>query len=156
MAQNRDELAGVLAHESGHMVLHHVAHMMAKADTANLLGGLGSILGQILLGPIVSYGTDMALQTGGTAVMNNLSRHIEAQADEEGAHIVAATNVFNPYGMIWFFEKLHSQFGDKGAFWERNHPFDEARIADLKRLFAAEPQTFGKFRDTEALDVAYW
>ena len=25
LAQNRDELAGVLAHETGHMVLHHVA-----------------------------------------------------------------------------------------------------------------------------------
>ena len=156
LAENRDELAGVLAHESGHMVLHHVAKLMSKAETAGLLGALGSIIGQILLGPIVSYGTDYALQTGGNAVMNNLSRHVEAQADEEGAHIVAATNLYNPYGMIWFFEKLKTRFGDKGAFWERNHPFDDARIADLRHLFASEPQTFGKFRDTEALDVAYW
>ncbi len=156
MARNRDELAGVMAHEAGHMAKHHVARLYSRAQTAGLLGSLGSILGQILLGPIASIGTDAALSTTQNAVFNNLSRHDEADADEEGARIVAATNLYNPYGMIWFFDTLRKTYGEKGAFWERDHPFDSARIADLEHLFRSEPQTFGKFANTMQSDVAYW
>ena len=95
----------------------------------------------------------------GTAVSAqdlNVSRHIEAQADEEGARIAAATNVLNPYGLIWFFNTMTAVYGEHGALWERSHPFDSARVADLEHLFASAPETFGKFDKTDKKDVAYW
>jgi predicted Zn-dependent protease len=156
LANNRDELGGVLAHETGHMLLHHVLRRMRNASVANTIGTILSIPAQILLGPLASIGAGYAIDTVGNAQNANLSRHIEAQADEEGARIMAASNELNPYGMIWFFEVMTKKYGDRGTFWLSDHPFSSARIADLKALFASDPQTFGKFHDSKAADDVYW
>ncbi len=111
LAKNRDELAGVLAHETGHMVLHHVAQRMAALQKKSTVASIGSILAQIVLGPLagaaVDYGSQYAV-AGSDAAQ---SRHIEAQADEEGARIMAATGQFNPWGMVWFFQMMTETYG---------------------------------------------
>lgn len=156
LARNRDELAGVLAHETGHMVLHHVAKHMAAAQRTGTLASIGSILGRILLGPIGGMGVDYGLENIYAGTDANLSRHIEAQADEEGARIVAATNTYNPWGMVWFFQIMTATYGPGQASWLRDHPLDQARIADLERIFRDEPQTFDRYKDTQQKDIAYW
>ena len=156
LARNRDELAGVLAHESGHMVLHHVAKRIANGNKVGTLASIGSILAQVLVGPLAGAGADYALQNLYAGQDANLSRHIEAQADEEGARIVAATNVYNPYGLIWFFEKMTATYGAGKAGFLVDHPLDRQRIDDLRHLFATDVATFGKYKDTQQRDVAYW
>ncbi len=156
MAKNRDELAGVLAHETGHMVLHHVAKRIANAQRANTIGTILSIPAQILLGPLGSLPAGALLDALQNAQDANLSRHIEAQADEEGARILAATPSYNPYGMIWFFQTMTKTFGDKGTYWSRDHPFDSARISDLKNLFASNPSLFAKYDATDLSAETYW
>jgi len=156
LAKNRDELGGVLAHETGHMVLHHVAKSMRTGSFLGTATQIGSILANILLGPLGGAAADYATGTAAEAHYMNMSRHIEAEADEEGARIAAATNYLNPYGMIWFFQTMTATYGDKGAFWQRSHPFDQARITDLESLFVRYPDVFGKFKDTKQRDVAYW
>ena len=160
MASNRDELGGVLGHESGHMIEHHVAKRLAKLQTMSILATLGTILtsvvvpgvGGILASDAANYGSSMLMQ-GEDA---NISRHIESQADMVGSNIVAGTGVLNPYGMIWFFEKMTKKFGPGQTFWLRDHPLDAQRIAGLKEHFAKNPEVFGKFKDTEAIDEVYW
>jgi predicted Zn-dependent protease len=156
LAKNRDELAGVLAHETGHMVLHHVAKHMDALQKKSTAAQIGSILAQIVLGPLagaaVDYGSQFAV-AGSDAAQ---SRHIEAQADEEGARILAATGQFNPWGMVWFFQIMTATYGPGQASWMRNHPLDEQRIDDLVNEFHNDPATFGKFKDTQQKDVAYW
>jgi beta-barrel assembly-enhancing protease len=156
LAKNRDELAGVLSHETGHMVLHHVAKHAADAQKTGTFAQIGSVLAQILLGQIagaaVGYGLDNAY-AGHDA---SLSRKIEAEADEEGARIMAATGQFNPWGMIWFFQIMSETYGPGQASWLRDHPLDELRIADLEHEFRANPDMFGKFKNTQQKDVAYW
>ena len=154
--QNRDQLAGVLGHETGHMVLHHVAKRIDNSKKVGTLATIGSILAHILVGPLAGAGADYTLQNLYAGQDANLSRHIEAQADEEGARIVAATNVYNPYGMIWFFERMSATYGPGRAGYFTSHPLDAQRIADLKRLFAQDVATFGKFQDSVQRDVAYW
>jgi predicted Zn-dependent protease len=156
MAKNRDELAGVLAHETGHMVLHHVAQRMAALQKKSTAAQIGSILAQIVLGPLagaaIDYGSQFAV-AGSDAAQ---SRHIEAQADEEGARIMAATGLFNPWGMVWFFQLMTEEYGAGQNFWLRDHPIDDARIADLEHQFKANPDVYGKYKDTQQKDVAYW
>lgn len=156
LAKNRDELAGVLAHETGHMVLHHVAQRMAALQKKNTAASVGSILAQIVLGPLagaaIDYGSQYAV-AGSDAAQ---SRHIEAQADEEGARIMAATGQYNPYGLIWFFQIMTETYGPGQNSFLRDHPIDEARITDLEHQFAANPAVFGKYKDTGQKDVAYW
>lgn len=156
LAANRDELAGVLAHESGHMVLHHVAKRIANENTSNTIGTILSVPAQIFLGPLGGLGAQYALNQMQTAQDMNLSRHIEAAADEEGARIIAGTNDFNPHGMIWFFHTMIKTYGDNGSYWQRSHPFSSARIADLNNLFATNPQLFAKYDATDKTDEVYW
>jgi beta-barrel assembly-enhancing protease len=156
LAKNRDELAGVLAHETGHMVLHHVAQRMAALQKKSTAAQIGSILAQVVLGPLagaaIDYGSQYAV-AGSDAAQ---SRHIEAQADEEGARIMAATGQFNPYGLVWFFQIMTETYGPGANFWLRDHPIDEARITDLEHQFTAHPDVFGKYKNTLQKDVAYW
>jgi predicted Zn-dependent protease len=156
LAKNRDELAGVLAHEAGHMVLHHVAKHMAAANKMNTVATVGSILAQVFAGPLGGAAAGYGMQNAGERGDANLQRHIEAQADEEGARIIAATNTFNPYGMIWFFQTMTETYGTGQADWSRSHPLDQQRIDDLRNELAADPQVFGKFKDTQQREVAYW
>src|ERR1700686_4718278 len=140
LAKNRDELAGVLAHETGHMVLHHVAQHMASLQKKSTVAQVGSILAQIVLGPLagaaVDYGSQYAV-AGSDAAQ---SRHIEAQADEEGARIMVATGEYNPWGMVWFFQLMTETYGPGQSYWLRDHPVDEARIADLEHQFRTKPE----------------
>jgi predicted Zn-dependent protease len=156
LARNRDELAGVLAHEAGHMVLHHVAKEMAEANAVGTGQQIGSILGNIFLGPLGGFAAENALNAAAQAKMASRTRQIEAQADEEGAKILAATNDFNPYGLLWFFNVMTAQYGPGKKNWLTSHPLDQERIDDLRHFMAARPETFGKYKDTNAVDVAYW
>src|SRR6202040_1493947 len=78
LARNRDELAGVLAHECGHMVLHHVAKRIDNGKKIGTLATIGSVLAQILVGPLAGAGADYALQNLQAGQDANLSRHIES------------------------------------------------------------------------------
>ena len=156
LAKNKDELAGVLAHEAGHMVLHHVAKHMASLQKKSTVASIGSVLAQVVLGPLagaaVDYGSQYAV-AGSDAAQ---SRHIEAEADEEGARIMAATGQYNPYGMVWFFQIMSEAYGPGQNSWLRDHPLDEARITDLQNQFKANPSVFGKYADTKQKEAVYW
>ncbi|HEY0614797.1 MAG TPA: M48 family metalloprotease [Candidatus Elarobacter sp.] len=156
MAKNKDELAGVLAHETGHMVLHHVAQRLAALQKKSTAATIGSILAQVVLGPIAGAAVDYGSQYAVAGTDAAQSRHIEAQADEEGARIMAATGQFNPWGMVWFFQTMTEAYGPGQNFWLRDHPIDAARIQDLENQFKANPAVFGKWKDTGQKDVSYW
>jgi predicted Zn-dependent protease len=160
MASNRDELGGVLGHEAGHMIEHHVAKRMAKLQTMGILATIGTILTSIVVpgagGVLATDATSYASSWLAAGEDANISRHIESQADMVGADIVAETGVLNPWGMVWFFEKMTKKFGPGQAYWLRDHPLDATRIAGLEEHFKKNPALFGKFKDTEAIDAVYW
>lgn len=160
MASNRDELGGVLGHECGHMIEHHVAKRFAKLQTMGILASIGSILTAIVVpgvgGILASNAADYASNMAISGVDANVSRHIESQADAVGSEIVAETGVLNPWGMVWFFEKMTKEYGPGQNSWLMNHPLDATRIAGLKEHFKQNPQLFGKFKDTEAVYEVYW
>jgi len=156
LAKNKDELAGVLAHETGHMVLHHVAQHISALQKKSTIASIGSILAQILVGPLAGAAFDYGSQYAVAGSDAAQSRHIEAQADEEGARIMAATNQYNPWGMVWFFQTMTETYGPGQNFWLRSHPLDNQRIVDLENQFKANPAVFGKYTDTKQKDVAYW
>jgi predicted Zn-dependent protease len=156
LAKNKDELAGVLAHETGHMVLHHVAKRIDNANKIGTLAQIASVAATIFAGSLGGMAADYGLENLGAAQDANLSRHIEAQADEEGARIMAATGVYNPWGLVWFFQTMTATYGAGQATWMRDHPLDQQRIDDLEHLFASDPAVFGRYKDTQQRDVAYW
>jgi predicted Zn-dependent protease len=138
------------------MVLHHVAQHMASLQKKSTVAQVGSILARVVLGSIVGAAVDYGSQYAVAGSDAAQSRHIEAQADEEGARIMAATNQYNPWGMVWFFQIMSESYGPGQNSWLRDHPLDQARIDDLQNQFRRNPEVFGKYKDTKAKDTAYW
>jgi predicted Zn-dependent protease len=156
LAKNRDELAGVLAHETGHMVLHHVAKRIANEQKASVATTAAQVLGGIFGGWVGSNAAGYLSSLGAAKQDANLSQHIEAQADEEGARIMAATKEYNPYGLIWFFQIMTATYGAGQKNWLMDHPVDSARIEDLRNLLTGNPKIFSMWKDTEQGDQVYW
>jgi predicted Zn-dependent protease len=138
--QNREELAGVLCHETSHDIHHDVVNNMQKDQTTGaLIGILGAITGLNRSG-FGQLGENLAY----TLQTNNFSRDVEHNADAKGA-VTCAQAGYNPWGMIWLFQNFEK--ADTGGTMEAlsDHPTDQHRIDDLKREFAANPALFGKF-----------
>src|SRR5512141_1456547 len=74
-----DELAGVLGHEIGHVVLRHSIKQMEKAQGANV----GVTLACVLTNICANQAAAAAINIGGTAVFARFSRQDELEADQE-------------------------------------------------------------------------
>lgn len=129
-ADNEDELAAVVGHETGHLVLGHVMNRIHQAQMYNLgLGILGLFIhsaGQANLANILANYSYL-----------NFNRQQEYQADDAGVKLAARAG-YNPWGAVWFFRKLEKMSGNAG--WEQyvqDHPSSEDRISRLERNNAA-------------------
>jgi len=125
-ARSPDELAGVLAHEMGHVAARHSLHKLMEQL------GIGFFFG-VLLGDI-STGT--AAVAGETLLLLSYSRDLENEADDLGLARLAAAGL-NPRGLADLFERLEGKSGQVPD-WMRllsTHPLDAARVAK----FAAAP-----------------
>jgi beta-barrel assembly-enhancing protease len=117
------ELAGVIAHEIGHVVAHHSAKKLTKQATdeqqaeqwrnsnSKFLRWLGSSSGS-------GYGQAA------------FSREAEEQADRLAVHIAYDAGL-DPRGFAWFFQKLESIAPSSRKSWDlmaRTHPFSIDRL----------------------------
>ena len=138
--QNKEELAGVLCHETSHDIHHDVVNNNAKDQT------LGAVIG--LLGALTGLSSSSIGQLGENAAYtlqsNRFSRTVESAADRKGAQTCAQAG-FNPWGMVWLFRNFEA--ADTGGSMEvlSDHPNDQHRIAALENQFASDPQLFGSF-----------
>jgi len=116
-ADNEAELAGVMAHEMSHVYMQHSAKQASKAQWAGLVGALGGLFGNGVLGSAARLG----MQVGAGTIMMHYSRGDEAQADAVGAIIMYKAG-FNPRALADFFEKLAKQTGSGGPQFLSDHP----------------------------------
>jgi len=143
-AGNEAELAGVLAHESGHVVARHIARQMVDAygleAVLSLALGKNPSLLQQLAGGIAAKGTMLAN-----------SRADETEADEYGARYSSRAG-YDPHGLVTFFEKLLAKQGSESKVlsWLSDHPATSDRIAHMK-AFIAENHLTGSDLGAERL-----
>jgi predicted Zn-dependent protease len=77
----------------------------------------------------------------------NFSRAQEYQADHEGV-ILAGKADYNPYGMVWFFQKLEKLYGNAGfEQYVQDHPATSDRISRIEQFFNSDPTQFGKWQN---------
>ena len=112
-ADNEAELAGVLGHEIGHVVLRHSTNQASKASLfqlpAMLAGGLLDKEGGMLAGL-----AQLGLGLGLNSALLSYSRKAEHDSDIVGARMLAASG-YNPVSMASFFEKLEAASGGQRA-----------------------------------------
>jgi predicted Zn-dependent protease len=142
--KNREELAGVLCHETSHDIHHDVITNMAKDKNAAMRTGIGALLGSILLGPNAGQLVNVGANYAYAAQTQGYSREVETAADLKGSETCAAAG-YNPWGMVWLFQQF--QKADTGGGMEAlaDHPRDDHRISDLETHFKADAARFAHF-----------
>jgi predicted Zn-dependent protease len=125
-ADNEAELAGVMAHESGHIAGRHVERAMVNAYGFQALAAAA-------LGQNPSMAQQLAASIAGTGLLRAHSRSEETEADEYGARYISKLD-YDPRAMITFFEKLEkSEAGQPRALaWLSTHPLTPDRIDHLR------------------------
>jgi MAF protein len=122
-----DELAGVLAHEVGHVVARHSIKKLQALQGYSIL--------RILLVAAPGQGeVGAAADTAFTQLLLGYSREDELLADQLGARYTKLAG-FDPRGMISFLEKLQEINRRKPArplSYFRTHPFVPDRIRVVK------------------------
>jgi Zn-dependent protease with chaperone function len=137
-AGSESELAGVLAHEIGHVVGRHHASRVRRSA----LKSLGFAVAGPVLGGLTGMATRQAGKTGVRGLFQRFNREQEREADRLGAKNLYDAG-YDPRGMISFFERIAAlQEGQPRliARFFASHPSPEERadnITDLLELFPA-------------------
>jgi len=132
--QRMDQLAGVLGHEIGHVVMRHSIKQMQQQQGANIGVTLACILTRIC----DNQAGQAAIQVGGTALFAKFSRGDEAEADAEGIKNVVRAGI-SPNGIPEMFEILIAERQSNPSAvegWFSTHPLEEDRIAATRAQIA--------------------
>jgi predicted Zn-dependent protease len=123
---NFSELAGVLAHEIGHVEERHGVEQMEKMQNANL----GLTLAYVLLGRQPSGVERAAIDVGGGLYFAKHSREAENEADRVAIPLMLAARI-NPNGLVTMFEQLlreQRSSSTQVGQWFSTHPTTQDRI----------------------------
>src|SRR5205823_11415534 len=100
-ADNEAEVAGVMAHEIGHVAARHAMENQTKGMLANI----GLIAGSIFLGGLGGMLINEGAQFGALLGFMKFSRSAESEADMLGVEYLWAAG-YDPNAMSTMFEKL--------------------------------------------------
>jgi len=133
-ADNEAELAGVIAHETAHVVLRHGTSQASKAYIAqaplSIVGGvLGNSVGSVLAQLGIRFATD--------SILLKYSRDAEKQADIVGVQVLHDSG-YHPIAMVQFFEKIQAESKGRASEFFSDHPNPENRMnyvqAEIEKL----------------------
>lgn len=128
-ADNEAELAGILAHEIGHVVGRHSANQLATQLGLEILVGLA-------LGQNSEQLASLAAEAGTSGALARFSRDDEREADAFGVKYTMAAG-YDPRGLLTFFEKLKKLEGRRQGGLESllsTHPATQERIDRIDRM----------------------
>lgn len=134
------QLAGVLAHEIGHVTQRHTVKQMQSAQRAN-----AGLTAACILTSVCQYGvTNVAVQVGGGALFAKFSRDDESEADRVGIGYLVRAHI-DPNGVPEMFRILlkEREMRPSGPdAWFRTHPLEEDRVraseAEIARIPAVQ------------------
>ena len=157
-AKNPDELAGVIAHETGHIAGGHLSRNMQAQRNAGLSTVAGMLLGAAAtVAGAPEIGT--ALMAGGATVgqrgLLKFSRTQEEAADQAAVTYLKALQM-SPEGLLDFFHTLETQnlrISQDGSEYLRTHPLTRDRITFLEKQ--AEQSPYRDAKPDPALTADY-
>jgi beta-barrel assembly-enhancing protease len=155
--RNEAQLAGVIAHESGHFLRRHQIRAWRDLKRKTDLFAIGSMVAGVAGGATGVNTSDLTqlAQLGTILSLFRYSRGMEAEADAIGASLLAQ-NGYPAVEMANTWQQLIGEFEasaehrrkrrDRGRSLFATHPSPEARMADL-RVSAAEVTVPGRVYD---------
>jgi len=134
--KDESELAGVIAHEMGHINGKHVVRELdIKATEGSAVSGLARLIGggtesaRLAFSKAVDKAMDTLFTTG-------YKREDEIQADKETVMLCAVAG-YDPAGLIRYFERISAAKGKSTEVLDKTHPAYDARILLLKETKTA-------------------
>lgn len=146
LAATSGQLAAVIGHEVGHVLLRHGNERMSQAilaDSALQAGQLAAGVAAPEYQDIIMGGLGVGAQYG---VLLPFSRKHESEADEVGQIFMAQAG-FDPAQAIALWEAMGALGGKKPAEWQSTHPSDETRIARLQANLPQAMQSYEQARE---------
>ena len=147
VADNANQVQGVIAHELGHVTGGHAISGEQGAKSAGTISLLSLLIGVAAAAAGGGDAAMAAMMAGQSAAMGKylaFSRVQEAQADAAGATFLAKSGI-SGRGSIEFFKKLEQEGyrrgysqADQDAFMS-THPLESDRIALLEETYKKDP-----------------
>lgn len=137
-ADNEAELAGVMAHEIGHVAARHYMEMQRKDEAWNIATLAGILFGGAILGNVLYNGGGFF---EGMAMLK-FTRGAEAEADRLGVQYMWAAG-YDPGAMATMFEKLEAKNKKKPGSLAKmfmDHPAPADRRQSALALAARFPE----------------
>lgn len=135
--RNVSELAGVIAHEIGHVTKRHIAQNY-EAQHAASIGKQAAVIGAGILGGNVAAGAaNLATGAGLSAVLNSFGRDAEREADDFAVQAMPAAG-YDPNGLPSFFETLVVEGGGRTPGFLSSHPAPEERLEATRKAISAQ------------------
>jgi predicted Zn-dependent protease len=128
-SQDEAQIAGVIAHEEGHVVMRHGTHQASEMILAQApLSILAGLLGQS--SSLASQLAQLGLTFGVNSILLRNSRSAESQADEVGTYILYRAG-YDPYGMAQFFAIIQKKYPQRTIQFFSDHPNPGNRIRNV-------------------------
>jgi predicted Zn-dependent protease len=145
MMRDESELAGVLAHEMGHIVEKHVVKELGiKGTDESAAAGLASLIGgssqsaRTAFAQAVDRALDMLFKNG-------YKREDELQADKD-AVMFCALSGDEPMGLVKYFWRLNALNGKNTEVLDKTHPSYQSRIVWLRDTITKEGMDAGSYK----------
>jgi len=153
-ADEEAELAGVMAHETGHVAACHYGREMTRANLLQLAS-----LPAIFMGGAIGYGIYEGMGLGIPLTFLKFSRTFEAQADYLGIQYMYRAG-YDPSAFVSFFEKIQAMEKKKPGTISKafeTHPPTPDRIEkaqeEIRKILPAKQEyivTTSEFEDVKA------
>lgn len=136
---NVSELAGVMAHEIGHVTARHTAEQYNnRRGTAVVTEVLKFVIYFISGNPYIANAGTMATDMAGMAYLSTFGRDAEREADELAVETLVNAG-YDPMGLATMFQTLQAESGGGGYTMPQflsTHPASAERIESAKRAIA--------------------
>lgn len=141
-AENVSELAGVVAHEIGHVVRRHVAENYNRSRSVGIGQKAAVIAADVLFGSHAGGATNLLGGMAAASYLNTFGREAEREADAFAVDVMVRAG-YDPNGLVSFFETLRQEGGPRPPAFLSSHPTTESRIADTSALIRAKGRLTG-------------
>ncbi|MFN4196543.1 MAG: M48 family metalloprotease [Caldimicrobium sp.] len=146
--ENEDELAGILAHEIGHIERRHHARFIEKQFALSIILQIGSLfLPQNLTGEVLFQ---LGKLSAGLLSLK-FSRDQEREADESALKILLKAG-YSPEGMLTVFERFKKMEKSRPPEWLSTHPLPESRIKEWQEKLEMIKPSGAYIKNTASFD----